>query len=380
MQEEDEELFEEVEEVDVGELMEEEEEEEEVKVPGIPPGYKLIREKRDVYSLRDPQGNVKFMCKYCGAILDRPFDIPRHKRVCPKIPREVARAEEMERVKEKLGIPESLEVEHKPEKPIPDKPLTPEEEVTYERKVRLYQLLMNAPGVKDEKRVRWVCDVFENTEALKTSPENLYFYLKSQFPKLGDKDAEYIVRSVFESDSSSKITVPFFGGERRESMYVPRFEDIHKPHGGPSVGIRPPSQGEDLTRWALEQLFNFITSQGKFIGAGQTITEEDLKKARELGRKEAELEFYKQRLQDVEKKLSDILTGKIKLTQTGRSEWDVAGDFIDRAFNLGDKAVAEFTKLTRLITAIILGKRSGMTSDEIYSLVKAETPEFVEEE
>ena len=379
---EEDELFEEVEDVDVSELIEKGEEEgEENTVPGVPPGYRVIREKKDVYTLKDPQGNTKFMCKYCGQLLDRPFDIPRHKRVCPKIPREAVEAREAESVKKKLGIPEKVDIGHETERPIVDKALTPEEEATYERKAKLYQMLVAAPGIKDEKRVKWVCDVFENTESLRNSPETLYFYLKTQFPKLRDKDAEYIVRSVFEDDTGrSAMNMPFFGdfGERREGVHIPRFEDMHR--GRDVIGIRPPSENENLTRWAIAQLVELLKDRDRGATSNTVVTQEDIERAREMGRKEAELEFYKHKVEDLEQRVRDILTGKVKLTQTGRSEWDVAGDFLDRAFGVGDRAVAEFAKITRLITAIVLGKRTGMTSDEIYSIVKSEAPEYVGEE
>jgi len=330
----------------------------------LPEGFELIREKKDVYSVRDKSSKkVVYICKYCGEVMERPFDIPKHMKKCPK--------------KSEYDTQEISSNKHTHDTDFQSqsysRPLTPEEEEILEKREKLKSMLLYAPGVGDKKRVEWVCNVFENTEQLRKSPEALYYYIKEQFPKMNPKDIEYIVKSIFNINTNVSTDVPFFA--KNESINKPDF-DI------PTMANEPPiprmNYGDSNTtlEWIMRQLISML----KENATKTYISEDEIKRAREEGRREAEIEFYKLKIEELESKLDAVLTGKIKLHQTGRTQWDVAQDVIQNIATIAERGISEIGRLTRLITAIVIGKKSGMTNDEIYNLVKSENPELIGEE
>jgi len=317
--------------------------------------YKVIGETDK--SIHVKKGGKDFwICKACGEEFSSPFEFGRHWRSCPK------RAEV-----------EESEIGKKPKDYIP----TVEEELRSERAKKLFKLLVQCPGVRREN-AKWIATMFENTRRLNENPENLYYFLKAHLgQRVNDLDIQYIVRCVFEEQTDMSTSAPLFFDEKKDEK--PDFSDLRKDtglgfssplsfhHSSPPFG----SPTLTLTVQDLEKLINIIKNQ---IGTNNIDIEklkEDIRREIKL---EAEIESLKKQLEDYKDMMKNILSGDfikhIKRSATGKTEWDVTSEIIDKTYEGLRGVGSELAKLNRLLVILLLGKRRGRTDDELLDLVK----------
>lgn len=350
------------------------------EVNELEPGLKILKETDKTYYVQDVDGRRFWLCKECykqgkKKIFTSPLQIAAHYK------------------KEHKVLEDEFGDDISEEEPTDDDYVPSTEELlTSEKAKKLKKLLQKAPGIKgqEKKKIDWVCYVFQENKRLNTNPEALHRYLKNQFPKMSDEDIAFIVKTVFQTvENESTYTYDDYDDiteESNTSSESTRYEDTsnygsyyHQPGFGYGMYSQPflIRSVDDLIK-----LFDFFEKRSK-KGYREDEIEKRIEEKVELKLMKKQLEEMKETIKHQQKIIENLTSGefisKIIKEQGGWNEYKLAGEILEKIDKAATGIGRELAKTNRLILMLTLGKRRGMTSDEIFDLIKQEFPDYVEE-
>ena len=360
---------------------------EDESVNELEPGLKILRETDKSYYVEDADGRKFWMCKECykqgkKKIFTSPLQIAGHYKKEHKVISE--------------DLDEDLEDESEDEHDDSEYVPSTEELLTSEKAKKLKRLLLKAPGIKntEKKKIDWVCYVFQENKKLNTNPEALHRYLKSQFPRMSDEDIAFIVKTVFQTfESESMYSYDDYEDLNNESTSsdneTTRYDDLnrHNYYSYPGMGFGMHTYPQPFLIRSVDdliKLFNFFEKRTK---PERTYSEDEIEKR---VKEKVELELMKRQLEEMKEMIKqqqeimkNLTSGdfieKIVKRQGEWNEYKLAAEILDKVDRAASGVAKELAKTNRLILMLTLGKKKGMTTDELFDLIKQEFPDYVEE-